>query len=34
VPGHADLALRLLREHPGVRTLFERRLAGEDTGGS
>jgi L-erythro-3,5-diaminohexanoate dehydrogenase len=26
VPGHADLALGLLREHAGVRRLFERRL--------
>jgi L-erythro-3,5-diaminohexanoate dehydrogenase len=26
VPGHADYALSLLREHPGVRELFERRL--------
>ena len=26
VPGHADLALSLVREHPGVRALFERRL--------
>jgi L-erythro-3,5-diaminohexanoate dehydrogenase len=26
VPGHADLALQLLREEPGVRGLFERRL--------
>jgi L-erythro-3,5-diaminohexanoate dehydrogenase len=26
VPGHADLALALLRGHPGVRALFERRL--------
>ena len=29
VPGHADLALDLLRRHPGVRKLFERRLAEE-----
>ena len=28
VPGHADYALDLLRSVPGVRTLFERRLAG------
>lgn len=27
VPGHADLALDLLRSTPGVRTLFEGRLA-------
>ncbi len=26
VPGHADLALQVLREVPGVRALFERRL--------
>jgi L-erythro-3,5-diaminohexanoate dehydrogenase len=26
VPGHADLALELLRAEPGVRSLFERRL--------
>lgn len=26
VPGHADRALALLREHAGVRALFERRL--------
>jgi L-erythro-3,5-diaminohexanoate dehydrogenase len=26
VPGHADYAMHLLREQPGVRTLFERRL--------
>jgi L-erythro-3,5-diaminohexanoate dehydrogenase len=26
VPGHADHALSLLREHAGVRALFERRL--------
>jgi L-erythro-3,5-diaminohexanoate dehydrogenase len=26
VPGHADQALALLREHAGVRSLFERRL--------
>jgi L-erythro-3,5-diaminohexanoate dehydrogenase len=26
VPGHADMALALLREEPGVRMLFERRL--------
>lgn len=26
VPGHADRALSLLREHAGVRSLFERRL--------
>jgi len=26
VPGHADYAMRRLREQPGVRALFERRL--------
>jgi L-erythro-3,5-diaminohexanoate dehydrogenase len=26
VPGHAELALSLVREHAGVRRLFERRL--------
>jgi len=26
VPGHAELALQVLREEPGVRSLFERRL--------
>ncbi|MGE5827268.1 MAG: zinc-binding alcohol dehydrogenase, partial [Micromonosporaceae bacterium] len=26
VPGHADYAMSLLREHAGVRALFERRL--------
>jgi L-erythro-3,5-diaminohexanoate dehydrogenase len=26
VPGHADYAMKLLREQPGVRALFERRL--------
>ncbi|MBV9830480.1 MAG: L-erythro-3,5-diaminohexanoate dehydrogenase, partial [Marmoricola sp.] len=26
-PGHAELALDLVRSEPGVRTLFERRLA-------
>ena len=25
-PGHADLALDLLRTHPGLRRLFEQRL--------
>jgi L-erythro-3,5-diaminohexanoate dehydrogenase len=28
VPGHAELALRLLRDEPGVRTLLTRRLEG------
>ena len=27
VPGHAELALDLLRAEPGVRRLFEARLA-------
>lgn len=31
-PGHADLAFNLLRTEPGVRTLFERRLAHESSG--
>ena len=26
VPGHAEVALRLVREEPGVRALFEARL--------
>jgi L-erythro-3,5-diaminohexanoate dehydrogenase len=29
VPGHADHALDLVRRHPGVRGLFERRVRGE-----
>lgn len=29
VPGHADLALDLLRRHAGIRALFEARLAHE-----
>jgi L-erythro-3,5-diaminohexanoate dehydrogenase len=32
VPGHADLALQLLRTEPGVRGLFEARLARESAG--
>jgi L-erythro-3,5-diaminohexanoate dehydrogenase len=32
VPGHADFAMDLLRREPGVRRLFERRLA-EHAGG-
>jgi len=32
VPGHADLAVGLLREHAGIRRLFERRLAGSGHG--
>ncbi|HYT10905.1 MAG TPA: L-erythro-3,5-diaminohexanoate dehydrogenase, partial [Mycobacteriales bacterium] len=31
VPGHAELALRLVREEPGVRALFDARL-GESGG--
>ena len=27
VPGHADLALGMMREHPGLRAVFERRYA-------
>ena len=29
LPGHAELAMDLLRTEPAVRTLFERRLAAE-----
>ena len=29
VPGHAELALGLLRAEPGVRALFESRLAAD-----
>ncbi len=32
VPGHADLALSLLRRHSGVRSLFERRLGSRKAG--
>ena len=32
VPGHAQLALELLRADPGVRGLFEARLAHEEAG--
>jgi L-erythro-3,5-diaminohexanoate dehydrogenase len=32
VPGHAEYALSLLRENPGVRSLFESRLSGEEGG--
>jgi len=32
VPGHAELALDLLRSEPGVRSLFDARLAGQDAG--
>jgi len=28
VPGHADLALGLVRTNPGLRALFERRVLG------
>jgi L-erythro-3,5-diaminohexanoate dehydrogenase len=30
VPGHAEFALQLLRDEPGVRQLFERRLSDLD----
>jgi L-erythro-3,5-diaminohexanoate dehydrogenase len=33
VPGHADLALGLVRDNPGVRSLFEQRISGETEGG-
>jgi L-erythro-3,5-diaminohexanoate dehydrogenase len=29
LPGHAELALGLIRDHPGVRSLFESRTNGE-----
>ena len=29
VPGHADLALDLIRTTPGLRALFERRVSPE-----
>jgi len=29
VPGHADLALDLIRTTPGLRALFERRVLAE-----
>ena len=29
VPGHADLALNLVRTTPGLRALFERRVLRE-----
>ena len=32
VPGHAEYALELLREDPGVRGLFEQRLGARDAG--
>ncbi len=31
VPGHARLALDLIRAEPGVRALFERRICGHDS---
>jgi len=34
VPGHADLALGLVRDHPGVRSLFQSRIGGETEGGT
>ena len=33
VPGHADLALGLVRGHPGIRSLFQSRIGGETEGG-
>jgi L-erythro-3,5-diaminohexanoate dehydrogenase len=33
VPGHARLALDLARTEPGVRAVFEARLAGGAPGG-
>lgn len=30
VPGHAELALDLIRAQPGVRGIFERRISGQD----
>jgi L-erythro-3,5-diaminohexanoate dehydrogenase len=33
VPGHADYALELFRTYPGVRLVFERRLATADVPG-
>jgi L-erythro-3,5-diaminohexanoate dehydrogenase len=33
VPGHADLALGLIRRNAGVRSLFESRISGETEGG-
>ncbi len=34
VPGHATLALDLIRAEPGVRALFDRRVAGDVAAGS
>jgi L-erythro-3,5-diaminohexanoate dehydrogenase len=34
VPGHAELALGLIRDHAGVRSLFENRLRSETEGGT
>jgi L-erythro-3,5-diaminohexanoate dehydrogenase len=34
VPGHADLALELIRTEPGVRAMFERRIAEHDKNGN
>jgi L-erythro-3,5-diaminohexanoate dehydrogenase len=31
VPGHADLALGLLRDNPGVRSMFESRISERQT---
>jgi len=33
VPGHAELALDLIRSTPGLRTLFEQRLSGQRLSG-
>jgi L-erythro-3,5-diaminohexanoate dehydrogenase len=33
VPGHAELALELIRTEPGVRAMFERRIAEHDKDG-
>ncbi|WP_441251392.1 L-erythro-3,5-diaminohexanoate dehydrogenase [Kitasatospora sp. McL0602] len=33
-PGHADHALDLIRQEPGVRALFDRRLRTESSGGA
>jgi L-erythro-3,5-diaminohexanoate dehydrogenase len=30
VPGHAELALELVRTQPGVRGIFEHRIIGQD----
>jgi L-erythro-3,5-diaminohexanoate dehydrogenase len=33
VPGHAELALDLIRTTPGLRALFEQRLSGQRLSG-